>query len=157
MNSKRIIIVGRSASGKNFLRNKFIKRGFTYAPSYTSRQKRDGETNQDYIFISEYEFKQKIKNNEFFEHNLYNGNYYATGLNEFLYHDLFIMEPNGISNLNEYRNSSLIIYLNTDVDIRINRMEERGWTKDKITERLKFDDVTFWDFKDYDVEVTNVF
>ena len=45
----------------------------------TSRNKRPGEKpNQDYYFLSEQEFVQKINNDAFFEYSNYLGLYYGT-------------------------------------------------------------------------------
>ena len=62
---KRIILVAKGAGGKDHLRKRFEKQGFTYAVSYTTRPPREGEVDgKDYIFISEDEFLNMIANNE---------------------------------------------------------------------------------------------
>ena len=50
-NHKRIILVGKAASGKDHLRKKFESRGFKYAVTYTTRPPREGEIDgKDYLF-----------------------------------------------------------------------------------------------------------
>ncbi len=47
--------------------------------SYTSRAKRDYETNGvEYYFVTREEFERKIENGDFLEYNEYAGNYYGT-------------------------------------------------------------------------------
>jgi len=65
-NHKRIILVGKAASGKDHLRKRFESRGFKYAVSYTTRPPREGEIDgKDYIFISEDESKVLIESGFF--------------------------------------------------------------------------------------------
>jgi len=153
--NKRIILVGPTAAGKNFIREKFVKKGYKADCSYTSRKPREGETSFiDYCFISKFEFANKIANGEFYEHVEYNGNYYGTGLEEWNNCDIFIMETEGIQHINpEDRKQSLVIYVNTPVDIRIQRMRDRGWDNDKIYERIIVDQKKFKDFTNYDLEI----
>ncbi len=53
-NHKRIILVGKAASGKDHLRRKYESRGFKYAVTYTTRPPIEGEVNgKDYFFITD--------------------------------------------------------------------------------------------------------
>lgn len=82
MNQGKIIIIsGPSASGKSAIVNSLISLNKNYikATPATSRNKRPGEKpNQDYYFLSEQEFVQKINNDAFFEYSNYLGLYYGT-------------------------------------------------------------------------------
>jgi len=156
--NKRIILVGRTASGKTFLRKKLEERGFKCDISYTTRPQRTGEVNGvDYNFITEDEFSLRISNGAFYEHIEYNSYRYGTGLHEWNNMSLFIMETDGIKNINtKDRTTCFVIYMNPLVEVRIERLKkDRKWDYDRILERLKFDDVRFIDFKDYDLEITN--
>ena len=118
---KRIIIVGKAASGKDYLKSKFIEKGFINAISYTTRPIRENELNgKDYLFIAEEEFKSKINNNFFYEYNQFNNWYYGIPRHLFLNEGaVFIMNPSGIYKLNKSdRESSFIIYLDIDKNIR---------------------------------------
>lgn len=71
--NKRIILVGRAASGKDFIRKKFETRGFRYAVSYTTRPPREGEIDgSDYIFITDEEAQRMISSGEFYEYVEFN-------------------------------------------------------------------------------------
>ena len=158
--NKRIILVGPSAAGKNYLRNIFADKGFTHDVSYTSREKRPGEIEgEDYHFIPREEFERKIKDGEFYEWTEYKGNLYGTGLKEWNERDIFIMESVGVSKIHpEDRKKCFVIYLNPPHDSRIKRMAiEREWKWEEIARRLDFDQKCFNEFKDFDIEITNAY
>ena len=70
-NHKRIILVGKAASGKDHLRKRFESRGFKYAVTYTTRPPRDGEVDgKDYVFITDEESIKMIESNMFYEYVL---------------------------------------------------------------------------------------
>ena len=153
--SKRIILVGPTASGKTFIRDKFREKGYKIDVSYTSREPREGEKDGiDYRFIGTPRFLEMTAGRLFYEWVTYNDNFYGTGLKEWNESDVFIMETDGIQHITpEDRKKSLIIFVNTTIDTRIKRMHERGWDNDKVYERILVDQKKFKDFKDYDIEI----
>ena len=155
--NKRTIIVGPTASGKTFLRNKFEERGFVFGISYTTREKRAGEiSGVHYHFVSKEYFEEGIQLNWFYEYSEYNGNYYGTGIDEWDHLQFFIMETEGVQSIKpEDRNSCFIIYLNPDKTIRESRMALRGWDLKKINERIETDKEKFYNFDNYDLLITN--
>ena len=73
-----IQILGKNGSGKTFIANELYKQGFQRSVSYTTRPKRDGETDGiEYNFISRDEFEEKIASGEFVEYKFKNDNYYG--------------------------------------------------------------------------------
>ncbi len=152
---KRIIFVGPSASGKTFIRNKFSEKGYKADISYTSRPIRYNETDGvDYFFISKEEFERMSKNNEFYEQTSYNGNYYGTSTEQWNTCDVFVMETDGLKTIKpEDRDDCVIIYVDTPIEKRIERMRERGWDEDVIMKRTKTDILKFYGFKNYDVKI----
>jgi guanylate kinase len=99
-NHKRIILVGKAASGKDHLRKKFESRGFKYAVSYTTRPPREGEVDgKDYLFITDEEATKMVESNMFYEYVHFNGWLYGTTVIQFYMDDLFIMTPAGISHI----------------------------------------------------------
>ena len=157
MNNKRIILVGASAAGKSYIREKFREKGFKCDVSYTSREPREGEINGiDYNFISDDEFTLRISEGAFYEHVQYNDNCYGTGLYEWNNCDVFIMETDGISKIKpKDRQDCLVIYVNTPFETRLNRMRDRGWSNEKISERVVTDNLKFSYFTDYDLEISS--
>lgn len=153
----RIILVGKAASGKDYLRKRFENRGFKYAVSYTTRPPRPGEVNgRDYLFISEEKFVEMIEKDEWYEWVSFNGWKYGTSRDQFEDEDLFIMTPGGISHINEDdRKKSFIIYLDVPQDMRKSRLEQRVMPGDSVERRIIADEEDFKDFTNYDIRITN--
>ena len=99
-NHKRIILVGKAASGKDHLRKRFESRGFKYSVSYTTRPPREGEIDgKDYFFITDEQANKMVESNMFYEYAYFNGWLYGKTVEQFYTDDLFIMTPGGISNI----------------------------------------------------------
>jgi guanylate kinase len=156
-NHKRIILVGKAASGKDHLRKKYESRGFKYAVSYTTRPPREDEVNgKDYFFITDEESTKMIESNMFYEHVYFNGWLYGTTVNQFFTDDLFIMTPAGISHIKpEDRANSFIIYIDIYLFIRRQRLVNRMMPGDSLTRRIEADELDFMGFNDYDLRITN--
>jgi guanylate kinase len=81
---KIVVISGPSGSGKTTLREELLQdeelgKRFVKSVSFTTRRKRSCErNNKDYIFISEPEFKKRLKAKKILEWTKYLGYYYAT-------------------------------------------------------------------------------
>jgi len=157
MNHKRIILVGPSAAGKSFIKEKFISKGFKPEISYTSREPRDGEKDGvDYHFLTKFRFEERIHFNRFYEWVKYGDYYYGTGITQWEECEIFIMETDGVSKIKpEDRKDCLIIYVNTPFNTRLERMRKRGWSDEKILDRVHVDHIKFKDFKDYDLEISS--
>ena len=156
-NHKRIILVGKAASGKDHLRKKFESRGFKYAVSYTTRPPREGEVDgKDYLFITDEEANKMVEAGMFYEHVYFNGWLYGTTVHQFYTDDLFIMTPAGISHIKpEDRVNSFIIYTDIEMSIRMTRLANRNMPGDSMDRRIKADEMDFAEFNDYDLRITN--
>lgn len=153
----RIILVGKAASGKDFLRKRLESRGFKYAVSYTTRPPRPGEVEgKDYIFISEEKFQEMIDKDAWYEWVSFNGWKYGTSRDQFEEDDLFIMTPSGIAHISEdERKKSFIIYLDVDQEERRVRLSQRIMPGDSVDRRIEADELDFRNFDNYDVRITN--
>ena len=154
---KRIILVGRAASGKDHIRKKFEAQGFRYAVSYTTRPPREGVVDGvDYIFISPEEAQEMIKNDEFYEYVEFNGWIYGTSRDQFDYDDVFIMTPSGLAHVDEdSRKKSFVIFIDIDEEIRRERMSKRNMPGDSVDRRIEADRKDFENFTNYDIRITN--
>jgi len=155
---KRVIIVGKSCSGKDTLRKRIERKfGMTYAVSYTSRPRREGEVEgDDYHFISDEVAEQFIEANIFFECAVFNGWYYGITKAQFKESHIFIMTPSGLKEVPEKdRKESLVVYLDMPRLLRGGRMADRNDDNDDITRRMLADEEDFKDFTDYDIKITN--
>ena len=85
-NGELIIISGTTCAGKGTVVQELLKRNgnLEVSTSYTSREKRDGEVNgKDYFFVTDQEFENMIKNDEFLEYaKVQYGKYYGTSKKE---------------------------------------------------------------------------
>ena len=76
-----IILSGSSGVGKNTVIKEMQKtnNNIVMMPTFTTREKREGEIEgMPYFYISKEEFQDKIKNEEFIEHEFIHNNYYGS-------------------------------------------------------------------------------
>ena len=151
---KRVIICGKAASGKDYLRDEFRKQRWKINVSVTTRPKRLGEENNAaYHFVTKERFDELIRNNELREHTCFNGWHYGTLMSHWEKSQVFIMTPSGISQLTKNdRAESLIVFLDIDSSDREKRLALRN-DADSIKRRLEADEKDFIDFHDYDIGV----
>jgi len=157
MDSKRIILCGHGASGKDYLRRKFEKRGYKFAVSHTTRAMRDGEEDGvEYHFISELKFGVMSLSGAFMEHVNFNGNSYGLSNEEFENGDIAILNAAGIASLTtEQRWNSFVIFIDIPEGIRRQRLAGRISDEDVINRRINADNKEFDRFEDYDMIIYN--
>ena len=76
-----VILSGSSGVGKNTVIKEMQKtnKNLVMMPTFTTREKRDGEIEgAPYFYISKDEFQEKIKNNELIEYEYIHNNYYGS-------------------------------------------------------------------------------
>ena len=76
-----VILSGVSGAGKNTIKEALIERmeRVVSLPSYTSREKRNGDIEgKDYIFVTGKEFEKMIENNELYKYDIHDNQYYGT-------------------------------------------------------------------------------
>ncbi len=155
MNQPRIVLVGKAASGKTFLKERLIKQGFKGEISCTTRPMRSNEASGfDYYFLSEKMFQDKKDNNEFYECQNFNGWWYGTTKESFNTKNVFIFTPSGTRDiLPEDRKKCFIIFLDIPESVRRERLSLRS-DADSVDRRIKADEEDFKDFTDYDMIIT---
>ncbi len=153
---KRIILVGKAGSGKDYLRSLLEECGFKFCVAHTSRPIRNGEVNgKDYHFVSLEDAKKMAESDLFYEWNIFNEWIYGTSKEEFYKSQLFIMTPSGIKKLKpEDREESIIAYIDIDETNRRERLLRRR-DADSVNRRIASDEIDFSDFDDYDFKITN--
>ena len=160
-----IVISGPSGVGKGTICNKlFNELNAWYSVSTTTREPREGEVDGvNYYFVSKEEFEKKIKDGEFLEYNVYNGNYYGTskkivlekmeeGVNVFSEIDV-----NGAHNIKKIFPDALLIYIAPpSMEALRERLMSRGTeSEDMIDERLKIAEKEMQEVDFYDYVVIN--
>lgn len=159
---KLIIITGKTASGKDTLISRILQKypDFRKVLTTTSRTPRNGEKNGvDYNFISENEFKRKIKQGDFLEYVEYGGNYYGTEKSRISPWENLIwkIDPSMAGKAKSVFENSKIIYITCDEESVLKRLKGRGLSEEEIQKRMA-DDKKIWNqYKDsYDYVVENV-
>lgn len=158
---EKVILVGGSGSGKDFLLRGLVKLGLKYIPKFTTRPKRKLETEgveYNFLTLEEYlKLKQDNLIKVYQEIPVELGTwYYGITNNTFYKSQVFIMTPNEIEQLNELELSKcFVVYLDIDEEIRRNRIGRRNDNNDSIERRIKADYEDFKDFKKYDLKITD--
>ena len=153
----KIALVGAAASGKDYLRKRFMNRGFVYGVSHTTRPPREGEVNGvDYYFVSDYEFIEMIGQDKFAEWQEFNGWKYGLFKPEFERCDVMILNAEAVDLLEpEYRDRLFVIYIDVDEEVRRERLVSRNDKDDSIDRRINADNEQFGNFSNFDCIITN--
>jgi guanylate kinase len=161
-----VVVSSPSGGGKDSVINGLLKifKNSTRIITTTSRKPRPGNKDGiDYHFISEAEFKEKLKNGDFVEHNIYASNYYgmqkkhlAEALKDF--EIVFTqIEVNGKHNLDKEGISHFSVYLIPEnFEILKERIKKRGGISDQVIEkRLNIAKKEMEESVDYDFRIVN--
>jgi guanylate kinase len=157
---EKLIILGASGSGKDFLLRELIKKGLSYSPKFTTRPKRSLEREGiDYNYISNDKFI-KMKDNEVKVYQSFPiGDeiwYYGITKENFNNNQVFIMTPHELSQLSEIdRVGTFIVYLDIPEDIRRKRISNRNDNNDSVERRIRSDELDFKGFNTYDLKITD--
>jgi guanylate kinase len=164
--SEKIILLGKSGSGKDYLMRKLTEKGLKPCLKWTTRPARKFEKQGiTYNFVSENDFTQSINENKFlcyqkFEVTPQNKDpetwYYGVTQKEFFESQVFIMTPGEFENITpEQRKGCFVVYLDIDRKTRESRLFKREDKNDSIKRRLDADEDDFRLFGDYDLKVTD--
>ena len=143
-----LVLVGPSASGKTEVANLLInKYGMQRMITYTTRPIRVGEENHiSYHFVSEDEFLERIKKDEFIEYIVYNGYYYGSNKKDAGEDKIVILEPSGANNFHQKMADDVTIcYIEVNEALRVDRMYHRGDSTEQVLKRIKNDQEVFFD------------
>lgn len=155
----KIVLVGKAAAGKDYLRTRYENRGFVFGVSYTTRPPRKKANEQegvDYYFTDETTFKQMILMNEFVEYQKFNGWYYGITKEEFERCDVMILNAEAVDLLTEeYRDRCFVTYIDIPIEVRRSRIVERNDPDDNFERRIQADEDQFRNFSNFDCRITN--
>lgn len=148
----RLIVVGKAASGKDYLVNILSRNGYKRDISVTTRLPRKGEADGfDYYYVHKDVFHEL----SFYEKVNFNGWWYGTLLSSWNNSQVFIMTPSGVSQIRpEDRRDCKVLYLDIDIETRRERLEERS-DVDRAERRISADEKDFAEFGDWDYIWTN--
>ncbi len=160
---KKIILVGESAGGKDYLLAGLVNLGLKPCLKTTTRPIRSNEFQGiTYNYITNEAFND-IKNDmivhQVFDLSTENEQkiwYYGLEYTEFTKGEVCIMTPLEVNSLSEkVRGESHIIYVCIDENIRRERLLGRDDNNDSIERRIKSDFIDFKDFTSYDTIITD--
>lgn len=161
MKSEKIILTGKSGSGKDYLLRGLIKKGLKYLPKFTTRPRRALEKEGvDYNYVTNEQFEILNKSGEIKTHQkfLINDNIWYYGITKYNFDNsqVFIMTPYELSQISEEDLSkAFIVYIDIDIDTRRKRISNRNDSNDSIERRLHSDEMDFENFKKYDLKITD--
>ena len=155
---KILIVLGKSASGKDFITN-FLEyeKKFKKVVSYTTRPKRKGEVDGvNYHYTNNKTFEEMLKNGKFIEYTYYIVNdekwYYGYTEEVFLENkiNIVVCNPMGYRKIKEIFPQSISVYLYADTSVRKKRYLERDAfaTEELWNIRFKQDENDFASLKD---------
>lgn len=149
---KKIVLVGKSGSGKDYAADLLKEKGFKIDVSNTTRPKREGEIEgETYNYLTEEEFNKY----EYYERVEFNGWKYGTTSENWNNCNVFIMTPGGVKHISEEdRDNCHIIYFDILESTRRERISKRS-DADSVERRIEADRIDFKDFNDWDRTILN--
>ncbi len=163
---EKVILLGKSGSGKDYLLRKLTEKGLKSGIKWTTRPSRKHEIQGiTYNFVDWSTFEKSINNQEFICYQNFivtpEGKdpetwYYGITKQEFESSQAFIMTPYEFELLDkDLRKGCFIVYLDIDREIRKRRIQGRGDKNDSVERRLDADELDFQKFSDYDLRITD--
>ncbi|QHC84530.1 guanylate kinase [Empedobacter brevis] len=165
---KLIVFSAPSGAGKTTLVRYALEKldHIKFSISCTTRDKREGEVHgKDYYFLTPEEFKRKISNDEFVEHEeVYRDNFYGTLKSEVdritsegnsVIFDIDVIGALNIKNL--YREQCLTVFVNPpSLDVLKERLISRNTeSEDKLKQRIDKAGIEMEKAKEFDVILLN--
>ena len=147
-NNRKIIIVGKAASGKNYVVERMINsvcHDFKLAVYDTTRPIRDGEEDgHDYYFLSRFQMFISSLIQNYVIRTRFNNWRYNLSESMFSWSNLIICSPEGLVQLLEYniKDDLYIVYIYEDEKIRRERLIQRN-SPDSTERRIKSDKESF--------------
>ncbi len=130
--------------------------------SYTTRKPRTNEVNgRDYFFISEEEFKEKIKKKDFLEYAEVFGHHYGTSkefvseLQEKGNHVVLVIDVQGAKKLRKYGFTSIFISPPTIQELQYRLHSRKSETEAMIQKRLSWAQKEIDEAKKFDYHIIN--
>lgn len=145
-----LILIGKTASGKDTIAKELVRNyQFHKIITYTTRPPRPTEKDGiDYHFISKSDFQAKIKSNFFVEWKVYKSAfgdwYYGTALDDLQDNSVVILTPLGVCDLAKTGQCSFrVALIDSPMEIRMQRLVDRGDEYTEALRRLKYDEKDF--------------
>lgn len=145
-----LLLLGKTATGKDTIQKELIKIGMKSVVSYTTRPPRPGEVDGvTYHFITQEEFLNKYHNGFFAETTSYNvatGEtwYYGSAVEDLTDEKVIIVNPYGLRQLKNIPSlNPIAFYITAGEETIWNRLRERGDNAVEARRRLNADNEDF--------------
>lgn len=143
-NGKIICLIGPSGSGKTAIADELVKDcRFAKPVTATTRNRRCGEPERAYHFISENKFEDMLNNNEFLETTVYNGCHYGTPIKEidkiikFSKNAVIPIDINGAVFIKKrYKDNSILVFIQRDKQKLIEEILKRNVSNEEKCNRI---------------------
>lgn len=158
-----LLLIGKTATGKDTIQKELIKMGMKSVVSYTTRPKREHETEGvEYHFITKEYFLKKEAEGFFAETTYYDvatGErwYYGSAVEDLSDDKVIIVNPHGLEQLRKIKSlNPIAFYITAGEETIWNRLRERGDNAAEARRRLNADDIDFADIgKNIDFSFSN--
>ncbi|MSS07131.1 guanylate kinase [Clostridium sp. WB02_MRS01] len=151
-----ILLIGKTASGKDTILNEIVKLGYEKLVTYTTRPMRPGEIDGiNYHYISSEEFLLKDKEGFFAETTSYNVAtdetwYYGSAIEDFNRDKVMIVNPDGVKQIRKIKSlNPIVFYIQADEKMIRKRLRKRGDNKKESKRRIAADDRDFFGIEKY--------
>lgn len=162
MSHKLFCILGESASGKTSIVERICKStGMTQVISYTTRPRRDGESD-NHIFVNDDIYEEMKKNNQIAAYTQIGEYKYWSTIDQIYQSDIYVIDNIGVQSLRELNLQDIelcLIYINVPKAIRRERAIKRGDNIDTYARRAADEFEQFANMKihnRYDYAVSNI-
>nr|DAG32454.1 MAG TPA: Guanylate kinase [Caudoviricetes sp.] len=162
MSHKLFCILGESASGKTSLVERICEStGMTQVISYTTRPRRDGESD-NHIFVNDDVYEEMKKNNQIAAYTQIGEYKYWSTIDQIYQSDIYVIDNIGVQSLRELNLQDIelcLIYINVPKAIRRERAIKRGDNMDTYARRAADEFEQFANMKihnRYDYAVSNI-
>ena len=156
--SEKLIIIGKSGAGKDYLLRELMKEGLRASIKVTTRPQRSQEedgVNYKFSTNALFEKMDLIVKQDFTNDK---GDLWKYGIlkEDFDNSQVFIMTPGELSQIDETtRKSCFVVYLDISREVREYRILDRNDQNDSVKRRLDADDIDFKNYLDYDLKITD--
>ena len=151
-----ILLVGKTAVGKDTIRKELNNLGIPSVVTYTTRPKREGEIDDvTYHFVDASQFHRLNSQGAFIETTSYNvatGEtwYYGSAYKDLTNNSVMIVNPDGLKVIKNILGNEVVSFLITAKnDVKKNRLIKRGDNAEEAARRLEADNRDFKDIEEY--------
>ena len=145
-----ILLIGKTASGKDTILNEIVKLGYKKIVTYTTRPIRPGEIDGvNYHYVEKDDFVEGVNNGFFAETTSYKvatGKtwYYGSAIEDYDKDKVMIVNPDGIKQISKIKSlNPVVFYIKANEDVIRQRLDKRGDNREEAERRIEADDKDF--------------